>query len=176
MKKNTTLAIILGAAIVGLTLSNPRSAVSAAPTPIPGGANQLNGVSGGLSSALFNGKVRIRKMALRTSTADEYAPEDGQRGLVFSWLVSNGTHSARAGNFSASLADADGVVIDGKTLSVYSAYYSLQPGAAARGMIQFIIPAGYAPTKLLLVDLGGPSGPAFRINLTATDVPSPAAT
>jgi len=68
------------------------------------------------------------------------------------------------------------VVIDGKALTVYSAFYSLQPGAAARGMIQFIIPAGYTPTKILLVDQGAPSGPAFRINLKATDVPSPAAT
>lgn len=176
MKKSSVLPTILGVAILGLALSNPQSAVSAAPTPIPGGANQLNGVSGGLSSALFNGKVRVRKMALRTSTATEYTPAAGQRALVFSFLVSNGTHSSRTGYFTASFTDADGVVIDGKAVTIYSAFYTLPPGAAGRGTIQFIIPAGYTPTKILLVDQGSPIGPVFRINLKASDVPSPAAT
>ncbi|MEO6913161.1 MAG: hypothetical protein ABI182_03965 [Candidatus Baltobacteraceae bacterium] len=129
-----------------------------------------------MTSILFNGKVRVRHMGLRTSTAAEYAPADGQRGLVFSYLVSNGTHSARTGYFGAAISDADGVTIDGKPVSVYSAFYSLQPGAAARGTIQFIVPAGYAPTKILLTDQGSPSGTAFRVNLKASDVPAPAAT
>jgi hypothetical protein len=175
MKKNIVFAIILGAAIGGLTVSNLQSAVSAAPTPIPGGANQLKGVSGGLTSTLFNGKVRIRQMALRPSTAAEYTPAGGQRGLVFSWLVSNGTHAARTGYFAASISDADGVGIDGKAVTVYSTFYSLQPGAAARGTMQFVVPAGYTPVKILLTDQGSPSGPAFRINLKASDVPAPPA-
>jgi hypothetical protein len=175
MKRASVFAIILGLAVIGS--SSPQSAVAAGPTPIPGGANQVKGVSGGLTSKLFNGKVRIRQMALRPSTTAEYTPADGQHGLVFSWLVSNGTSSVRTGYFAASISDADGVVIEGKSLSVYSTFYSsLQPGAAARGTIQFVIPAGYKPTKILLTDQGSPSGPAFRIQLKASDVPSPAST
>ncbi len=114
-------------------------------------------------------------MALRASTAAEYTPADGQRGIVLSWLVSNGTKSERTGYFAASLADADGVVVNGKPVTVYSAYYSLQPGAAARQTMQFVLPAAYSPTKILLVDQGGPAGPAFRIELKSSDIPSPAA-
>jgi hypothetical protein len=176
MKKNISLGIILSVAILGLTQSNPQPVVAASPTPVPGGANQLNGVSGGLSSTLFNGKVRIRQMALRAATAVEYTPADGQRGLVFSWLVSNGTHSQRTGYFAASFSDADGVSIDGHGVSVYSTFYSLQPGAAARGTMLFVISASYTPAKILLIDQGTPSGPAFRIELNSSDVPSPAAT
>ena len=59
----------------------PPALVNAAPTPVPGGANQLNGVSGGLSSALFNGKMRIRQMQLRPATAAEASPAAGQPGV-----------------------------------------------------------------------------------------------
>jgi hypothetical protein len=163
---------------LGLAIAAPGAlqAVAATPTPVPGGANQLSGVSGGLGSTLFNGKVRIRHMALRPSTADEYTPSGGQHGLVLTYLVSNGTSKERAGTFSASISDADGVVVDGKPVSVYSAYYSLIPGAAAHGTIQFILPADFKPVKIVLTDQGGPAGPAFRILLQPTDVPAPAAT
>src|SRR5579872_5334728 len=173
MKNTIALAMLLGIATGGLVLSSSRPDASAAPTPIPGGANQLRGVSGSLSSTLFNGKIRIRKMALRASTPAEFTPATDQRGIVLSWLVSNGTSSERTGYFAASLADADGVVVDGKPVTVYSAYYSLQPGAAARQTMQFVLPAGYAPAKILLVDKGSPAGPAFRVNLKTSDVPSP---
>jgi len=168
MRHIYALVVAIGFAFVGLT--------AATPTPIPGGANQLSGVSGGLASALFNGKIRIRQMTLRPSTSAEFAPADGNTGLVFSWLASNGTHATRTGYFSASLSDADGVLIEGKALSVYGAFYSLQPGAAAHGSIQFIVPTGYKATKILLTDEGSPAGPVFRIQLQATDVPAPAAT
>ncbi len=104
-------------------------------------------------------------MALRASTAAEFTPAAGERGIVLSWLVSNGTKSERTGYFAGSLADADGVVVNGKAVTVYSAFYSLQPGAAARETMQFVLPAAYSPTKILLVDQGGPAGPAFRIDL-----------
>lgn len=171
MSRNTTSAFILAIAVGLVFVSAP--AAWAAPTPIPGGANQLNGVNGSLNSTLFNGKVRVKQMRLRASTATEYTPADGQRGLVFSYLVSNGTHVARTGYFAAAISDADGVTIDGKAVTVYSAFYSLQPGSAARQTIQFILPAGYTPTKILLTDQGSPSGPAFRVNLNAPDILAP---
>ncbi len=175
MKNTIALAMLFSFATIGLVLSSAQPGVSATPKPIPGGANQLSGVSGSLSSTLFNGKIRIRKMAIRPSTAAEFTPVTGQRAIVLSWLVSNGTKSERTGYFAGSLADADGVVVDGKPVTVYSAFYSLQPGAAARETMQFVLPADYSPTKVLLVDQGGPAGPAFRINLKTADIPSPSA-
>lgn len=162
---------------IALTQSGPQPSVAA--TPIPGGANQLKGVSGGLAATLFNGKVRVRKMALQNATPDEYRPDSGKMGLMFSFLVSNGTSKARSGQFAASIVDGDGVSIDGGPLHVYDAYYSLQPGAAAHAALRFIEPAGFKPVKILLTDGGSPAGPAFRINLKAADLPAapgPAAT
>jgi hypothetical protein len=174
MKQLIGIAIVLGVAAVALTQTRP--AAAAGPTPVPGGANQVSGVSGPLSSTLFNGKVRIREMALRNATAAEYTPDGGNRGIIFSWLVSNGTSSARTGYFASSISDADGVVIDGKQTSVYSTFYTLQPGSAARATMQFIVPANFVPTKILLTDQGSPAGPAFRILLNPADVPAPSAT
>jgi hypothetical protein len=174
MKRTIVLFAILGIAALTVSQSNPVAA--AAPTPIPGGANELSGVSGPLSATLFNGKIRIREMVLRNATATEYAPSGGQRGLIFSWLVANGTKVSRTGYFASAISDKDGVVVDGKAVSVYSTFYSLAPGAAARGTMQFVIPSDFVPTKILLTDQGTPAGPAFRVLLSPSDVPAPTAT
>jgi hypothetical protein len=66
----------------------------AAPTPMPGGANQLNGLQGTLQSTIFNAKMRVRKMQLRPSTPDERSTSAGSTAITFVYLASNGT-SAR---------------------------------------------------------------------------------
>jgi hypothetical protein len=159
-----TAALTFGA----LSMSSP-ALVNAAPTPIPGGANQLKGVTGGLSSTLFNGKMRIRQMQLRPATATEASPAAGQTAVAFVYLVSNGTSAARSGNFTASMVDSDGVAVNGHSTNVYSAYYSLQPGVPARGTIAFVLDGGFTPVKILLTD---GNGPAFRINLKPADLPA----
>jgi hypothetical protein len=164
----TRLLLAAAVAFGVLSMSSP-TLVDAAPTPIPGGANQLKGVSGGLSSTLFNGKMRIRKMQLRAATAAEASPGAGQTAVTFV-IVSNGTSAARSGNFTASMVDSDGVAVNGHSTSVYSAFYSLQPGVPARGTIAFVLDSGFAPVKILLTD---GNGPAFRINLKPTDLPAP---
>jgi hypothetical protein len=163
--------LLLAAAIAfGVLSMSAPVRVTAAPTPVPGGANQLKGVSGGLSSTLFNGKMRIRKMQLRAATAAEASPGTGQTAVTFVYLVSNGTSAARSGNFSASMVDSDGVAVNGHSTNVYSAYYSLQPGVPARGTIAFVLDSGFAPVKILLTD---GNGPAFRVNLKPADLPAP---
>jgi hypothetical protein len=146
----------------------------AAATPMPGGSNQVGGVTGTLQSTLFNGKMRIRKMQLRVATAQEASPDKGESALTFSFIASNGTSKQRGGNFSAHLSDADGVNVDGRSVSVYSAYYSLIPAAAARGTIAFVLPSGYSPVKIVLVDSADDKEPVFRINLKPSDIPEPA--
>jgi hypothetical protein len=89
--------------------------------------------------------------------------------LTLSYIVSNGTSSNRAGNFSASLADTDGVIVNGHSAGVYGAYYGLGPGVPARGNIYFEVPAGFTAVKILLTD---GNGPAFRITLKPADIPS----
>jgi len=165
------VAVLALVATLAAFAALPPARAAAAPTPIPGGANQLSGVSGSLSSTLFNGKMRIRKMQLRPSTAAEATASAGSSALTFVFLVSNGTNAPRSGNFSATMADSDGVTVNGHSVSVYSAYYSLQPGVPARATIYFIVPSGFTPVKILLTD---GNGPAFRVNLKASDIPAAA--
>jgi hypothetical protein len=171
METRMTIRLLLTAALSAGALALSPPSVNAAPTPIPGGANQLTGVSGGLTSTLFNGKMRIRKMELRPATATEASPNAGQTTVAFVYIVSNGTSAARSGNFSASIVDSDGVAVNGHPTSVYSAYYSLQPSVPARGTIAFTLDGGFTPVKILLTD---GNGPAFRVNLKPADLPAAA--
>ncbi|HEX3468430.1 MAG TPA: hypothetical protein VHT05_10160 [Candidatus Elarobacter sp.] len=174
MKTRTfVVSASLVAAIVTLTATtlHATAAVAATPKPMAGGANQLAGVSGGLGSTLFNGRMRIRKMQLRASTAAEATAPAGGSALTFTYIISNGTHEKQGGNCTASIVDADGISVNGRSVSVYSAYYSIQPGEAARGTIVFVLAdPSFKPVKILLTD--GSSHPAFRINLKPSDLPS----
>jgi len=157
-----TLALALGAAI-------PNSAIAATPTPIPGGANQIKGISGTLASTLFNGSLRFKKFVLRKSTPDEQTADPGSTALTLTYIVLNGMNKQAYGGVSASMADADGVVINGHPLGVYGAYFSLVPGAGAKGTLLFELPPGFTPVKILIVP---PDGVALRINLKPSDLPA----
>jgi hypothetical protein len=165
-KRVATLAILL-ALIAGAC----PSIGSAAPTPIPGGANQIAGISGSLASTFFNGKLRFRKFVLRNSTPAEATPDAGGTALTLTYLVLDGMSRTAYGNVSASIVDADGVVIGSHTVGVYGAYYSMAPGAAARGLLYFKLPPDFVPVKILLIS---GDGPALRINLKPSDLPKPA--
>jgi hypothetical protein len=156
-------------AVLTLTLST-LAAATAAPTPMPGGANQLKGVTGTLSSTIFNGKLRFKKFVLRTSTPAEATPDPGGMALTLTYIVSDGIPKNIYGNVSATIADVDGVTIPGHSVGVYGAYYSMPPGAAVRGTIYFTMPAGFTPVKILLTP---GDGPAIRINLKPSDIPTP---
>jgi len=166
MKKNTlrlvALAIAFGSAV-------PLSASAATPTPMPGGANQIKGVTGTLSSTIFNGSLRFKKFVLRLSTADEQRADPGSTALTLTYIVLNGMSKNAYGGVGASMADADGVVINGHPLGVYGAYFSLVPGAGAKGTLLFELPAGFVPVKILIVP---PDGVALRINLKPSDLPA----
>ncbi|MBC5829031.1 MAG: hypothetical protein GIW98_02430 [Candidatus Eremiobacteraeota bacterium] len=145
----------------------------AAPTIIPGGANQTSGVSGNMSQVLFNGKLRIRGMSLREALPDEHyahmsPPTAGQRAIILRLIVSNGTHHENHGYFNASLADVDGITITG---SVLDEGWSLEPGAAARCAVGFNVPRDFIPTRIVLIQAAEPHPRAFRIGIRPGDFP-----
>jgi hypothetical protein len=146
-------------------------AVFAAPTPIPGGANQIKGVTGTLSQTIFNGKLRFRKFVLRKSTPAEATPDAGGSALTLTYLVLDGMNRKAYGNVSGSMVDADGVVIGSHTVGVYGAYYTMDPGAAARGILYWVLPPDFVPVKILITP---GDGPALRINLKPSDLPKAA--
>ncbi|MDB5028893.1 MAG: hypothetical protein JWO66_2582 [Candidatus Eremiobacteraeota bacterium] len=157
--------------LLALVLGGDAATALAAPTPVPGGANQLAGVSGTFSQVLFNGTLRLKGMTLKDAVpADNVRPNaPGERALVFRAIVNNGTHHADHGYFDATLSDADGITVTGRPLNDG---WSLEPGAAARVVNGFSVPAGFVPTKLLLVYAAHPKTRAFRITIRPSDLPA----
>ena len=143
---------------------------SAIPTPEPGGANMQAGVSGTLSSVLFNGRLRLRAMSLKDAVPadNEHPNKPGERAVVFHAIVSNGMHHEVHGYFDATLVDADGITVAGRPLDDG---WSLEQGAAARTATGFSIPADFVPTKLVLREAAVPNAKAFRITIRSTDLP-----
>jgi hypothetical protein len=160
--------IVLIAALVGAPLVS-----GAQPTPIPGGAYQLSGVTGTLSSTLFNGKIRLRKMALRApKDTDHFDVVPGDKGIVFTCLVANGTKGTRIGILSAKLVDADGVTLESRGGDPLELNYNLPPGAVARQSFRFTLKNGFTPVKVLVSELANGDQPVFRVNLKPGDLPS----
>ena len=145
----------------------------AAPTPVPGGANQMNAISGTIHQTLFNGKLRLRAMSLREAVpADKESGDPGDNVVIFTYIFSDGIAKHIYGNTSMQAADADGVVKNCSSVGVYGAYYSLQAGESARLKIYCDFPPDFTPVKLLLIP---GDGPAFRLALKPSDVPKPPA-
>ena len=159
------LAFVLGSGV---------TPAPAAPTPVPGGANQRAGVTGTLSQVLFNGTLRLKNMSLKDAVpADNVRPiKPGDRALVFRVVVSNGTKHEDHGYFNAQLADADGITIEGR---VSDDGWSLQQGQAARTMYSFSVPHDFVPAKLVLAEAAHVKDRAFRIIIRPSDLgPAPA--
>lgn len=140
----------------------------AAPTPVPGGAYQTNGVSGTLSETLFNGTLRLKSMSLKEAgPSDNIHPNAGDdKAYVLHGIISNGTNHENHGYFDATLVDADGVTIAGRPLD---SGWSVEPGAAARFVNGFSVPPGFKPVRLVLIESATTKG-AFRIALKPGDL------
>ena len=161
-------------AVIGLlgSFATPSSAAGGTATPMPGGANQLKGLSGTMASTLFNGNIRIKKMSFRAPTPkDDMGLQAGQTGIVFSCIVSNGTNDRRTGYLNASLVDADGIVLNSYGGDPEESLYTLQPGAAARQSFRFTLKDGFKPVKVFLVEQANGTQPVFRITVKAADLP-----
>ncbi|MFN2460288.1 MAG: hypothetical protein ABR591_06340 [Candidatus Velthaea sp.] len=171
LRRSALVPVLLGAA-----LATNAAAFAAAPTPVPGGANQTAGVNGNFSQVIFNGTLRIRAMSLKDAVpSDNVHPNaTGERALVFRAIVNNGTHHEDHGYFDATLVDADGITVAGRPLDDG---WSLQPGAAARTGIGFSVPAGFVPTRMVLIEAAHAHARAFRIAIRPGDLaPAPATT
>ncbi|WP_317996256.1 hypothetical protein [Vulcanimicrobium alpinum] len=173
MTKRTNPRRVAGttaAALLTVVLGGGAAYAATSPAPIPGGANQIAGVSGTFASVLFNGTLRVRAMSLQNPGPNDnvHANAAGERPLVFRAIVSNGTHHENHGYFDATLSDADGITVTGRPIDDG---WSLEPGSAARTAIAFSLPAQFVPVKLVLVQAAAPHARAFRMALRAQDLP-----
>lgn len=166
---NRTHTAKAGVMLIAFLLGGDAVAAAPRPTPVPGGANQINGVTGTMSQVVFNGTLRLKAMSLKDAGPDDRARPNapGERALVFRTIVSNGTKRETHGFFNATLADADGITVTGRPLDDG---WSLEPGSAARTSYAFSVPAGFAPVRLVLVEAAVRAPRAFRITIRPGDL------
>ena len=167
---------IVAAAIV---FAAPLAAVPA-PTPVPGGANQVGAVSGTVGQTLWNGVVRLQVTAVRPASAAEISsilPGAAQKPLAIEALVRNGTKSGFAEVLTYTLADASDVTFDVPSYMVKPNPVSIAQGAAAHQRLLFAVDKDFTPVKLLVQCSTCKKGTfrAFRLTLPPIAAPAPAA-
>ncbi len=158
MRITATLAL-------SLTLASFATA-SAAPTPVPGGANQAEGVATIFGKPSFNGEVRLTPRTLRDATAsDGFTAPSGQKWLVFQATGANGTNKPLdMQQFVASIVNADGesYAAQPDKLLPMGGVYGIAPGAGWREQVAFQVPADFVPAKIVLLPANKKHA-AFRI-------------
>ena len=71
MKGNSTMLVRTLALSIGFSLL-AGAWVTASPTPVPGGANQVSALSGTIGQTIFNGVLRIKVVELRDATPADH--------------------------------------------------------------------------------------------------------
>jgi hypothetical protein len=128
-------------------------AVEAAPTPVPGGANQVSALSGSVGQTIFNGILRINVSDVRAATPEEIAkfvPTPAQKVLAFSVLLRNGTTSTFTDLVEYTFADKDDISVDVPTADYTHANLNIQQGAAQKQDGVFAVDKDFVPTKLIV--------------------------
>jgi hypothetical protein len=168
-------------ALAAVVLAAAPLAAAPAPTPVPGGANQVAAVSGTVGETLWNGVVRLQVTEVRIVTAtDDLAailPSAAQTPLALTAVVRNGTKTSFTEVLTYTLADASDVAFDIPSYTVKPNPVSIQQGAAARQRALFAVDKAYTPVKLLVQCSTCKKGTfrAFRLTLPALAAPVPSA-
>ena len=152
-----------GAAVLAALLTT--GAAQSAPTPVPGGANQVKALSGTVGKTIFNGVLRITVVDVRDATADETAafrPVAGQKVMVFDVRLSNGTDSTFTDLVEYTFADKDAISVDVPTADYTHANLNIQQGAAQVQKGTFAVDPGFVPTKLIVKCVTCGSRSAFK--------------
>lgn len=138
---------------VAVAIGTLSGTVDAAPTPVPGGANQVSALSGTVGQTVFNGALRINVSVVRAATPDEVAkflPTAGQKVLAFTVLLRNGTASNFIDLVEYTFADKDDVSVDVPTADYTHANLNIQQGAAQKQDGVFAVDKDFVPTKVIV--------------------------
>ncbi len=141
-------------ALTALACGLGASSAAAAPTPVPGGANQVSALSGATGQTLFNGIVRLKVVELRDATAADHPeaalPGPDKRVMVMTVLVRNGAHANFADLLRYTLADADDVTYEIPDYLIKPNPLNIIQGSAARQRALFLVDTAFHPTKLIV--------------------------
>lgn len=126
----------------------------ASPTPAPGGANQVNGISGKLGDTVFNGVVRVKVVELRDAAAGDHPetilPSDTQRVMLINVIVRNGLHREFGEILSYTLADKDDVTFLIPDHWLTPNPLAIQQAGSARQTGLFPVAKDFQPVKLIV--------------------------
>ena len=118
--------------------------------PVPGGANQVAGVSARFPATVFNGFIRIKPKYFGPARPEDNIiekPADANtRVMVFSGTISDGSTRAYLDNPLIVLADPDGVTVTAR--SVQPNGIILQQAAGAKLTVIFWVPSDFVPDHL----------------------------
>ncbi|MEO9264313.1 MAG: hypothetical protein ABI282_09475 [Candidatus Baltobacteraceae bacterium] len=140
-------------AVLALTLLAVPVGAAAAPTPVPGGANQVSAMSGKVGETIFNGVLRIKIANIRDATAadnpGQMNAQPNQKVMVMSVLLRNGSHETFTDLVEYTLADKDDVSYSIPNSTVTHANLHIAQGAAARQEAMFVVDRDFVPVKVL---------------------------
>jgi hypothetical protein len=144
------VAIILGV----VTLAAGASLAAPSPTPVPGGANAVTGVSGAVGQTLFNGILRVTIVNVQPASPDELASLGGipptQKALTMTALLRNGQTASFIDLLKYTLADKDDVTFEIPDHTITPNPPSILQGAAFRQKAIFPIDKDFVPVKLIV--------------------------
>ena len=147
-------------------------AASPAASPIPGGANQVNAISGKLGDTLWNGVLRFKVVEVRDATPADHpesvVPLQNQKVLVVTALLRNGTNTDWGEVVSYTLADQNDVVFEIPGHLFTPVALHIAPAAAVRQTALVPIDKTFVPVKLIFScgSCAKGSFKAFRVTLT----------
>ena len=137
---------------------------SAAPTPVPGGANGLVALSGETGHTVFNGVLRIKIVTFRDGTVDDdpykqaIAPD--KKLIVVEAMLHNGSHANFTDLLHYTLADKDAIAVP--TYQLSHANPNILQGAALRQTALFLVDKDFEPAKLIVECASCNSALGFR--------------
>jgi hypothetical protein len=161
------LAFVTLLALVGTT------AVAGSPTPAPGGANEVNAISGKVGDTLWNGVLRFKVVEVRDATAADHpesvGPLPSQKVMVVTTIIRNGTPATWGELVSYTLADKDDISFEIPGHFFTPVALTIQQGAAVKQTALFPVDKTYVPAKLIFQCTSCAKGKfkAFRVTIPA---------
>jgi len=168
-------ALLTAAAVAGVSVAG-----WAAPTPIPGRADQVKAVSGAVGEPMWNGVVRVKVRELRDARPEDHPetllPGPNQKVMVLDAMLRNWTAKQFAELLTYTLADKDGVAFEISNRYLTPSPLVVAQGAAIRIRATFLADKNFVPVKLLIRCASCATSTrfgAFRVQLPPAPAASP---
>ncbi len=152
--------------LVAAASAAPALPAISAPTPVPGGANQIKAVTGKIGTTVFNGVLRVKISGLKDASdpteISAVGPSAAQKVMVFDVLLRNGAKDSFIDLVRYALADKDDVTVQLRDIDVHPANLNILQASAAKQHAAFAVDKDFVPVKLLVTCATCGDKSAFR--------------